>query len=92
MGAIFDHFSSKEADQNWAYYFSSVFFALISFVVCVIAIVLEIWDHKTGKILDKVYLNEKNEGNEDSKEPLQNPMDLSQKTPKKTVFNMKNSF
>jgi len=57
VGAIFDNFSLKDSDQNWAYYCSSMFFTMISCVVFCVAIVLEIWDHKTDKILDKVYLH-----------------------------------
>lgn len=58
-GAIIDNFPTENDEETWAYYYSSMFFAGVGFLVFIIAIVLEIMDHRTGRILDKVYLQPK---------------------------------
>lgn len=55
-----------------------MFFAGVGLLVFIIAIALEIMDHKTGKILDKVYL-----------QPRMNTKKNKKKTAKKVQFKNK---
>jgi len=93
VGLIFDGYSSEIEDQRDAYFYSSIFFVLISFVVLIIAICLEVKDHRSGKILDKVYLRvHENNLNIENMSDSESNNYLKDSKPKPSNFQIKRSF
>ena len=95
VGWIFDTFSLKIVDQEAAYFYGSLFFSGVSFIVFLIAICLEILDRKSGKILDMVYLNESSKNTENLEIPNEDNSEESedcQDVLNTKKFNIKRSF